>query len=515
MNKIKIYASGTVVFLICSFIIGSVCFFIFNNIIWPLVSCVAICILISALSIFLIFNSSKCWYSKSAWSFIITIFPIIGLLAFFIFGINPLKKKTRKKYLHNQKCFVKYEDFSFSNKLLKFNNIFGHIFSYGLYNMHKPIYKCNIEVIDDNSKLFYYTINLIRNAKQYINIQCFIYNFNGFWTRFIFAELIKKANEGVKVRLIYDWMGTYKRVKPHIFNMLKKYGIEVACFNPKGITKFKGATNYRIHSKFIIVDNEIAMYGGSNFSDEYLSMSLNESHWRDLNFIIRGPIVTTMNITFINYWKNFTKKKQNKYSCQNIYNDVSLILTKKDFTHTNSLSQLLVFDPNYNEFTLERVFCNLIYNAKKSIKILTPYFCMPSSFINALKFCKNNKIDIQLIAHNKNQRYVQMINRENYSQLLNWEIKVYEYDGYLHSKCIIIDDKYALVGSCNFDYRSIYMSFESAIIVYSDQIIDKLVQNFEKTKNNSLLLTKLSIGKKLNLWTRFVLKLLNVGKSLF
>jgi cardiolipin synthase len=110
---------------------------------------------------------------------------------------------------------------------------------------------------------------------------------------------------------------------------------------------------------------------------------------------------------------------------------------------------------------------------------------------------------------------VQMINRDNYSKLINWGIKVYEYDGYLHSKCIIIDDEYALVGSCNFDYRSIYMNFESAIIVDSTQIISSLIKNFDNTKKNSLLLTNSFINKKLNLWTKFVLKLLNVGKNLF
>lgn len=515
MNKTKIYTPGIIVFLICLFIVVAVYLFVLNNTIWPLISCIVICFLLNTLAIWYIFNSYKCWYSKASWTFIISIFPIIGLLAFFIFGINPLRKKTREKYLQSQKYFLEYEDFSTANHLLKFNNKSLPIFSYGLFNMHKAIHYCNIKIIDDNSELFYHTINLIRCAKQYINIQCFIINFNGFWTRFIFAELIKKANEGVKIRLIYDWVGIHKRIKQNTLNWLRKYGIEVACFNPKGITKFKATTNYRIHSKFIIVDNKICMYGGSNLSDEYLSMSFNQPHWQDLNFIIHGPIVTTMNITFINYWINFTKKPKNKYSNQNMYNDTSLILAKKKFNHNNSLSQLLVFDPNYNEFILEKVFCNLVYNAKKSIKILTPYFCMPPSFINALRFCHNKKIDIQLIAHNKNQRYVQMINRENYSQLINWGIKVYEYDGYLHSKCVIIDDEYALVGSCNFDYRSIYMSFESAIIVYDKQIISKLIQNFHKTRENSLLLTRPFITTKLNLWTKFILKLLNVGKSLF
>ncbi|MCQ2748366.1 MAG: phospholipase D-like domain-containing protein [Mycoplasmoidaceae bacterium] len=132
-------------------------------------------------------------------------------------------------------------------------------------------------------------------------------------------------------------------------------------------------------------------------------------------------------------------------------NDSSLIFAHKKFDPSNTIAQLLVFEPGFNDYTLENVILNAFYNAKKSIKILTPYFCPPDSIIEALKSSYTRGIDIQIIAHRKNQRYVQMMNRENYKKLADIGVDVYEYDGYLHSKCIIIDDRYVQTGSCNVD----------------------------------------------------------------
>ncbi|MCQ3908255.1 MAG: phospholipase D-like domain-containing protein [Mycoplasmoidaceae bacterium] len=164
-----------------------------------------------------------------------------------------------------------------------------------------------------------------------------------------------------------------------------------------------------------------------------------------------GPIVNTMNVTFINYWTIFCRSKNSVASKQNILNDTRLIFQKQQFPETNTIAQLLVFEPDFNEFALENALLHAFYNAKKSIKILTPYFCPPNSIIEALKSCHGKGIKIEIIAHSKNQKYVQMMNRENYKKLADIGVEVYEYDGYLHSKCIIIDDTYVLTGSCNID----------------------------------------------------------------
>lgn len=515
MNKNKILISGIVATLLLLGIIGAICLFIFIHVLWPLVIALAVALVLEIGFAIRIIISPRSSYAKASWMIVILVFPVIGLLVFIIFGVYPLRKRQRKAYLNQLKQIIDYEDFKLSEDI-KIDPKLNWLFNYGLKHQYKPINKNNdIRVITDNTQLFEESIKLIKSAKEYINVQSYIFSYDGFWSKVFFTELIKKANEGVKVRLIYDWLGAHKRVNNKIFKQLQQYGVEVACFNPKGFTQFKGATNYRLHSKFVIVDNKSALYGGSNFADEYLSMNRSNCHWRDLNFLITGPIVNSMNITFVNYWLAFCKTTNDKISKQNILNDAQLIFRKHEFKPSPTLCQLLVFEPDFNEFALENALLHAFYNAKKSIKILTPYFCPPNSLIEALRSCHFNGIKVEIIAHNKNQKYVQMMNRENYKKLADAGMNVYEYDGYLHSKCVIIDDEYVMTGSCNVDWRSIYLDFESELIVYDKKFTNEVLSVYENTKKNSTLQTAQILHKKLNLWSRFLLKLLNFGKSLF
>jgi len=516
MNKIKIIISGIIALLIASFITIGVILFVYIKLLWPLITALVLCGILESIFAIHIVNSRRSWYAKACWIMAIIILPIIGLIAFLIFGVNPLRRRKRKVYLENQKVFIGYENFKFSEKLMADEKAdYKWLFEYGLNNMYKPVYDNNhIELISDNTQLFEKSIELVRSAKEYINIQSYIFNYNGFWSKIFFKELIKKANQGVKVRLIYDWLGVQKRVHKKVFDDLEKYGIEVACFNPSGFNMFKGATNYRLHSKFVIVDNKTALYGGSNFADEYLSMARDNTHWNDLNYLITGPVVNTMNVTFINYWTTFAKKSNAQYSDQNIKNDAPIILKKQKFEESKTLAQLLVFEPDFNEFALENALIHAFYNAKKSIKILTPYFCPPNKIIEALKFCHHNGVEVEIIAHNKNQKHVQMMNRENYKKLTDVGIKVYEYDGYLHSKGMIIDDEYVMTGSCNIDYRSIYLDFESELIIKDDKVVKDLINYYLDARKNASLQTSKILEKKLTLWSRFLLKIMNFGKSL-
>lgn len=515
MNKTKIWIFGLLVFVLIALIAISFVSFWYSKAIWPLIVTAALVAILEIAFALRIAISSRSAYAKACWILLILVLPIIGLIVFFIFGVNPLRKRQRSQYLKNQSVYLASEDFKLTKELID-NHKYGWLFAYGYNNMAKPVYKNNkIEIIDDNTKLFEESIKLIRSAKQFINVQSFIFKYKGFWARIFFAELIKKANQGVKVRVLYDWMGSWHRVKPKVYQELRQYGIEVACFNPKGFTAFKGATNYRLHSKFIIIDNKVALYGGSNFADEYLSMARYENHWKDLNYLISGPIVNSMNITFINYWLTFTEKSVDEASKQNIRNDAKLLLSKQSFDSSNVLSQLLVFEPDFNAFTLENTLLDSFYNAKKSIKIISPYFCPPNKIIEALKSCHEQGIKIEIITHSKNQKYVQMVNRDNLKKVIEFGIKAYEYDGYLHSKLIIIDDDYVLTGSCNVDYRSIYLDFESELIVYDEEFSKNMTKYFEQTKQNATLQTPEIIKQKASIRTKFLTKVLNIGKSLF
>lgn len=515
MNKTKIAISWLLVFIIAVLIAIATVSFIYINAIWPLIVTAVIVLIVEILFATRIIVSMRSPNAKACWLIAIIALPVLGLIVFLIFGVNPLIKRQRKNYLKNLESYLKTEDYSLSKDIVN-NHKYGWLFAYGYNNMQKPVYKDNsIKLIENNSELFEESIKLIRSAKEFINIQSFIFKYKGFWTRLFFAELVKKANQGVKIRILYDWLGSFNRVKPNIFKKLQEYGVEVACFNPKGFSAFKGATNYRLHSKFIIVDNKVALYGGSNFADEYLSMAKYENHWKDLNFLVAGPIVNSMNITFINYWLTFSERSVPESSKQNIRNDSKLLLAKRDFKPSNTLMQLMIFDPDFNAFMLENALLNAFYNAKKSIKIITPYFCPPNKIIEALIWCHNHNIKIEIITHCKNQKYVQMVNRENLKKIVDLGIETSEYDGYLHSKLIIIDDEYVLTGSCNIDYRSIYLDFESELVVYDKDFTKQMINYFYETKKNAILQTPEILNAKLNLSARFLLKFLNVGKNLF
>ncbi|MCQ3908253.1 MAG: hypothetical protein MJ200_01530 [Mycoplasmoidaceae bacterium] len=110
----------------------------------------------------------------------ILVFPVVGLLVFIIFGVYPLRKRQRETYLKQQESIIDFEDFSFSD-VAKFNQEYNWLFNYGLKHQHKPIYKNNtIKIIHDNTQLFEESIKLVRSAKQYINVQSFIFSYEGF-----------------------------------------------------------------------------------------------------------------------------------------------------------------------------------------------------------------------------------------------------------------------------------------------------------------------------------------------
>jgi len=515
MNRKKILLFGIIVVLILAAIAGSItCIVLYQNFI-PLIVTIVLIALMNFICALRIISSKRTYLAKACWLTVIICLPGLGLIVFLIFGVNPIKARKRQQYYNDLKDVLKTEDFSYTKDVIFKSDIYP-LFEYGYYYMWKPVYKDNhFEIIEDNTLLFEKSIELIRSAKESINIQSYIFSYSGFWTKILFAELIKKANSGVKVRLLYDWLGSWHRIDSSIYEKLKKHGIEVACFNPKGFTAFKGATNYRLHTKFIIIDNKIALYGGSNFADEYLSMRKTKEHWKDLNFIITGPIVNSMNTTFVNYWLSFTEWTTSPSSKQNLRNDISVIFTKHKFEPTDEVAQLLIYEPDFNEFAMENTFLNSIYNAKRSIKIITPYFCPSNKIIEALMRKHKEGLDIQIIVHNRNQKYVQMLNNDNLEKLAKFGVKIFQYDGYLHSKLNIFDDNYVLTGSCNIDYRSIYLDFESWIIIRQDEFTSKMMDYFERIKINTISLSVKEIEKQMSPWKRFLCKILNVAKSAF
>lgn len=485
INHFKIIYSGLIAIIVAAiFGIGVYVLTITNNKLTIILIFVGIFLIDSLMGIYII-NSKRNINTRACWILALVYLPLIGIILFLIFGIKSLSEKTLQQHREDMNKYSQYENFEYTDEIL--NEQKNSIFWYGYISALRPVYKDNnFTIIPNNQDLYEQTINLIRSAKKIIHIQIYMIN-DGFYLRTVFAELIKKARQGIKIRFLYDWYGSYHKFKNRMLRELKKNNIEIATFNPKGINMFKGLTNYRSHKKAIIIDNHIALYGSYNFGDEYLNMNGNCANWKDLNFIVKGEVVNTINLGFCHDWISYTSyslSKQNKTSL--IKTMKSNLSIKKDLTYPTNI-QMLFNSPLLVERNISDITIKLILTAKKSIRISTPYFLPTSEVMQAIRIAIKSGINVELMVPGKrdNKDFILTMNRNSYKELLELGCCIYEYNGFIHSKYLIIDDNFVLTGSNNFDFRSFIINFENGLLIDNQKIANQMIKVFEKDKLNA------------------------------
>ncbi len=434
--------------------------------------------LICIVQAFYLFNSKKRIVNvRLCWIFVIFCIPVFGLFIFWIFGINPLLRIRHKRYLKNQEEWILRESFADTKVFFEGPADGGgrKIFNYAYALQSRPVYFGNEFTLVAQRELFSQSIRLIRGAKRFIHLQYYILS-DSVWFRAVANELIKQARNGIKVRLIYDWVGSYFRRCKKILKQMKRAGVLVSVFNPKTFTKYTSKTNFRCHRKCLIVDNEAALYGGSNLADEYLAFSAGLVHWYDSNVLIRGPIVNTINLIFCLDWVTNCALGSKQRKADDLNRNKAFYLTGnapgRRPTPGTGVAQFFETNPSYRDFSLSALLADAFASARKRIWITTPY-CLPNdAILDALKFAAASGIDVRVVMPGlpDDKKYILTMNRSHYGQLIGSGIKVYEYNGFIHSKILLIDDL-AVCGTSNLDFRSLYINYESAAIVRDAALI--------------------------------------------
>lgn len=511
MNRIKILFTGFLSLIIALATALLIVAVIVANIYWSQIAIALILFIFitDAIFAFFIFYSKRQTNIKVCWILVICVFHTIGVIAFLIFGTQPFNQKEWAQYRSNLIDFYLKDNFEFSKKQNIFNdkNI-EKIFKYNLVASNSAIYENNeIHKVEFGTDLFATTVELIRSAKSTIFFQTYIFK-DCLWSRILATELVKKAREGVSIKFMYDWVGCYNKISKKILKQFKKNNIEVAIFNPKGINMFKNVTNYRSHRRVIIIDNKVALYGGNNIGDEYLTISPSTNYWKDLSFIVKGEIVNSMSILFRFDWLKFSNRSYKKWTQKNNeFIQQTDKLLKPSKVKNKCIMQLLKTFPDYEEKTIEQTIIELIRNAKKNIKLVTPYFVPTEPIISSLKYASWSGIKVEIIVPGlwDNKAFIISLNRQSYSSLIKSKCNIYEFNGFIHSKYMVIDDSLVLTGSSNIDYRSLWINFENCLLVYSKEFVKELDKEFASNKNNSTKMN-LDVLKDLN---KFKNKLVN------
>ncbi|HLS60014.1 MAG TPA: cardiolipin synthase [Virgibacillus sp.] len=460
--------------------------------IWPyLLAFIMVFNLVLAFTV--IFFERKHASSTWAWLMVLFFIPIAGFILYLIFGrklsghqIFTWDTKSKlgvKKEVKSQIRAIENNEFTFKDK--------GLTDYKDLYYLHlknnDAIYSQDnkVDIYTDGKDKFAALVNDLENAQDHIHLLYYIIRNDELGNK-VADVLIKKAQEGVEVRLLYDDMGSRSLGRKYI-KRLTDSGVLVDAFFPPKIPKINFKINFRNHRKLAIIDGEIGYIGGFNIGDEYLGKDKVFGYWRDTHLRIYGDAVRNMQTRFILDWNQASRNDigyEERYYIGASGGDVGV--------------QIVSSGPDSEWEQIKYGYIKMILSAKKYIYIQTPYFIPDESLMDALRIAALSGIDIKLMIPNKpDHPFVYWATLSHVGELLKAGAEAYMYqNGFLHAKTIIVDGKISSVGTANIDVRSFNLNFEVNAFLYDKAIAQQLVEAFEHDINLSTQMTKKLYNKR-------------------
>lgn len=408
--------------------------------------------------------------------FLVLFFPIIGVIIYFSVGVN-----YRKNSLYQKKLIIDTNQFKnlqeninqfVDENLEKNKENLDYFFplARSVANESYPTHNNKIQLLVNGETKFPLVLQELKKAKNFIHIEYYIYENDTIGNQ-IADILIQKANEGVKIRFIYDDFGS-GHIRGKFVTKLRDNGIEIAPFYRIKLHLFPNRINYRNHRKIIVIDGTIGFIGGINVSDKYSNPNKFNLFWRDTHLKIEGNAVLNLQRIFLADW-NFCAQQNLEYSPLLFpYDDTKF--------YGNSFTQITSSGPDSKYPSILFSLIQAISLSKKEILITTPYFIPEKSFIDALLIAKLSGVEIRILVPGISDSFiVNTVSSSYYQELLDAGIKIYKYQkGFVHAKTMVCDDFIAVVGTANLDQRSFDLNFEVNTIVYDSEIALQLKNQF-------------------------------------
>ncbi|MDF9413183.1 cardiolipin synthase [Brevibacillus laterosporus] len=416
--------------------------------------------------------------ATATWAWILVLFFIPGL-GFFIYVILGRNLSGRKLYRINQRenktlnDMVKWQKQKLQQDKLVYQDASVETYRDFVYmnvttNKTLLTQDNEVEIYTSGKEKFEALFASLEQATDHIHLQYYIFRQDALGARLV-DLLVKKAKQGVKVRVLYDDIGSLG-IKKNFFDELKQAGGEVAVFFSSPIPYLNFRLNYRNHRKIAVVDGKIGFVGGFNVGNEYLGLDQVLGDWRDTHLRIEGLAVSSLQITFLLDW--------NLASGQNI------LYTEEHFPRWRGSGQValqvVTSGPTSRYQRIQYNYLKMIHSAKKSLYLQTPYFVPDESLLNDLKIAVLSGIDVRImIPKRSDNRLVQWASSSYIGELLGAGARCYLYEkGFLHAKTMMVDGSLATVGTANLDIRSLKLNFEVNAIIYDSQTSRKLEEIF-------------------------------------
>ena len=423
---------------------------------------------------FIIFMENRHPTQTLAWLVVLGAFPVVGFFFYLLFGRNFRKEKMfKKKYFLDKQ---KHMDVTGERekKLLRIdeeNHSYMQLFNLADQIGNTPIsISTETKVLTNGKETFDAIKEALMQAQHHIHMEYYIVRHDTLGQE-IKDILIEKAKNGVKVRFLYDAVGSWTLSKRYIREM-RKWGIEVVAFGPVKLPFLNNKFNFRNHRKIVIVDSNTGFVGGLNIGNEYLGKDKNYGFWRDTHLMLKGEGVRSLQLIFMQDWYYMTN--------HSFLTDQYLAPIQSNSEKKYGGVQIIAGGPDNEHSTIKNIFFSMIVSAKKSVWIASPYFIPDEDIFSALKIAALSGIDVRLLVpSNPDKRIVFHASRSYYPDLLEAGVKVYEYrEGFMHSKIVIVDGELASIGTSNMDMRSFHLNFEVNAFLYKTESVQTLVNDY-------------------------------------
>lgn len=442
---------------------------------------------------------------KLAWVTLILLIPFVGAMVYLVWGNKRLPRKTRiaAEKFHASSLEYQVRDKTTLQALEKEDKDLAITARYLDSIAGFPLWDCTEgEYFSTGEKMFTRLMEELKKAEDYVFMEYFIVQEGHMWDP-IHALLRQKIHQGVKVYFMYDDIGCINTLPNGYNHILEDEGFHVHIVNPFR-PQLNPMMNYRDHRKITVIDGKVAFCGGMNLADEYINEKDRFGHWKDTAVMVEGKGVWNLAETFIQMW-NFTSVKKKD------------LLEPSDFRYTIREARSDGYVQPFSDTPLdfenvgESFFLNVINHATDYIYITTPYLIIDHEMQTALCLAAKNGVNVHLITPGiPDKEYVYKVTRSYYLPLLEAGVKISEYSpGFIHAKNLVADDKVALVGTVNMDYRSFYFHFECGVAFYKNRVVRSVKEDFIHTLNSSREITY-AAAKKISLFERILRSVLRL-----
>lgn len=449
------------------------------------------------LAITVIFLERKNPTATLAWIVVLLLAPDVGFILYILFSQNLSKRKIFKLRKEEDELINTFRDKGVSlltNNQISFKDQamteYQDMIYMNLINSNAFFTQDNqIDIFTEGNMKFEQLIKSIEEAKDHVHILYYIIKNDAISSRII-DILVRKAQEGVQIRLLYDDIGS-RSISRKLLKKLRNAGGKVASFFPSKIPLINFRINYRNHRKLVIIDGKYGFIGGFNIGDEYLGLNKKMGYWRDTHLKIKGNAVKDIQLRFMLDWR---------YAAKEELKDINRYFPYIYSTGDSGV-QIVSSGPDSKQEQIKYGYIKMINSAKESIYIQTPYFIPDESVLESLRIAALCGVDIRIMIPNKPDHvFVYWATYSYIGELLKVGARIYTYDkGFLHAKTFVIDGKIASVGTANVDVRSFKLNFEINAFIYDSVIASKLEGVFVKDIDDCKEVTREIYSKRSNI----------------